>query len=41
MKKDKMFDDSRRPWTNDPRNLTLIVIVIAVLAAVSFIIVQG
>jgi hypothetical protein len=28
-----MFDPSRQPWTNAPHNLTLIVVVIAVLAA--------
>lgn len=35
-----MFDNSRRPWTNAPGNLTLIVVVIAVLSALYFIAVQ-
>lgn len=36
-----MFDNSRQPWTNDPRNLTLLVGVIAALAAMSFVIAHG
>lgn len=36
-----MLDNSRQPWTNDPWNLTLIVGVIAALAAISFVIAHG
>jgi hypothetical protein len=41
MMENEMIDNSRQPWTNDPRNLTLIVVVIAVLSALFFIGVQG
>jgi multisubunit Na+/H+ antiporter MnhC subunit len=37
----KMFNDSRQPWINDPLNLTLIVIGVAVLTAMYFFVVQG
>jgi hypothetical protein len=36
-----MSDDSRQPWINDPLNLTLIVIGVAVLTAMYFFVVQG
>jgi hypothetical protein len=36
-----MFDHTRQPWTNDQGNLTRVVVVIAVLAAMSFVVAQG
>jgi uncharacterized membrane protein (DUF4010 family) len=36
-----MFDNSRQPWANDPRNLTLVVVIVAVVSALCFIAMQG
>jgi hypothetical protein len=41
IKEDKMFDKPRLPWSNDPLNLTLIIVVIAASIALYFIVVRG